>query len=78
MSCTNATTCAHLFTNGASDTIVRLPDSCGTGPFARLTVITQQPSSTDDKSKNIVTEGTIWNATLNYDFKSELAKYFTA
>ncbi|KAG8936087.1 hypothetical protein FRC02_004712 [Tulasnella sp. 418] len=28
--------CAHVFQDGAVDTIVRLPESCGIGPFARI------------------------------------------
>ncbi|KLO17568.1 hypothetical protein SCHPADRAFT_160751 [Schizopora paradoxa] len=28
--------CDHIFQNGAQDTIVRLPDGCGSGPFVRV------------------------------------------
>ncbi|KAI5116203.1 hypothetical protein M0805_006760 [Coniferiporia weirii] len=28
--------CSHLYQNGAENTIVRLPEECGTGPFARV------------------------------------------
>jgi len=28
--------CGHLFQDGAQDTIVRLPENCGSGPFVRV------------------------------------------
>ncbi|KLO17571.1 hypothetical protein SCHPADRAFT_160949 [Schizopora paradoxa] len=28
--------CAHLFQNGAQDTVIRLPDDCGNSPFVRV------------------------------------------
>lgn len=33
--------CDHLFNGGAENTIVRLPENCGTGPFARVISITK-------------------------------------
>ncbi|KLO17239.1 hypothetical protein SCHPADRAFT_937267 [Schizopora paradoxa] len=28
--------CGHIFQNGAQDTIIRLPENCGSGPFVRV------------------------------------------
>ncbi|KAI5116443.1 hypothetical protein M0805_008630 [Coniferiporia weirii] len=28
--------CSHIYQNGAENTVVRLPEECGTGPFARV------------------------------------------
>ncbi|KAJ7021249.1 hypothetical protein C8F04DRAFT_973044 [Mycena alexandri] len=38
--------CAHVFIGGAADTIVKLPSSCGLGPYARVVSIEVHPDQT--------------------------------
>ncbi|KAJ7465727.1 glycosyl hydrolases family 18-domain-containing protein [Mycena latifolia] len=38
--------CAHVFIGGAADTIVKLPSSCGLGPYARVVSLEVHPDQT--------------------------------
>ncbi|EJD50572.1 hypothetical protein AURDEDRAFT_112184 [Auricularia subglabra TFB-10046 SS5] len=56
--------CAALFEGDAADTIVRLPDDCGTGPFARVV-----------RTEDVTKRGSVWRraveehaVVLDYDF----------
>jgi hypothetical protein len=67
--------CDSLFKGGAEDTIVRLPNSCGAGPFARVTkawVHEDQsvPSSVAKKMKRAVADPKhpVRGLALTYDF----------
>ncbi|THH05785.1 hypothetical protein EW145_g4539 [Phellinidium pouzarii] len=45
--------CSHLFQNGAENTIVRLPENCGAGPFARVaSVYVPEDQSIQDQTSS--------------------------
>ncbi|KAF8206062.1 hypothetical protein K438DRAFT_2014366 [Mycena galopus ATCC 62051] len=54
--------CEHLFDGqGAIDTVIRLPETCGAGPFARVTDIQVDPDQTlpSDVAATIIPSGNI-------------------
>ncbi|KZV98094.1 hypothetical protein EXIGLDRAFT_327124 [Exidia glandulosa HHB12029] len=64
--------CAHVTEEGAVNTVVRMPASCGTGPFARIAawdVSADQTISSSFAAKHDLREGAeVVEATLDYNF----------
>ncbi|OBT52519.1 hypothetical protein VE04_06299 [Pseudogymnoascus sp. 24MN13] len=65
--CLNLAGCEGLFEKGASNTIVKLPDSIGAGPYARI--ISLEPIGSTKRSSNIVPRsvGDTYNLVVDYD-----------
>jgi len=60
--------CAHVFIGGAADTIVKLPDSCGLGPYARIVELTEHPDQ-NNLLKRLVTKEPIDKVfSLSFDY----------
>ena len=61
--------CAHIFIGGAEHTIVRMPSSCGLGPYARvasLTPHTNQSILSVFHQKNKPANELVYSLTFDY------------
>jgi hypothetical protein len=74
MTCMDASKCAHVFNGGAEDTVVRLPESCGKGPFARVMTCTKMGGKRATSSSTIA-NGMQWSTTLSFDMSSKPPEY---
>jgi hypothetical protein len=66
--------CNAIHEGGAEDTVVRLPDSCGGGPFARLARIWESPDQNvpDEvrqkfRKRAAAAPGTVKNAAIDFN-----------
>ncbi|PYH81931.1 hypothetical protein BO82DRAFT_414323 [Aspergillus uvarum CBS 121591] len=62
----NGTACTSVFEGGASNTIVKMPDDIGAGPYARI--ISLVPLSINRTSIIPRSTGDIYELTVDYDF----------
>ena len=68
--------CNAIHEGGAENTVVRMPDDCGSGPFARLVQISDSPDQTiPDHARRRFRKrvappapGTVKNAVIDYNF----------
>lgn len=63
--------CAHVFTGQAMNTIVRMPKSCGLGPYARVATLEEHPDqhilSPEHQIRKRSTEK-VYSLTFDYNF----------
>ncbi|KAF8588352.1 hypothetical protein K439DRAFT_1629802 [Ramaria rubella] len=63
--------CGHVYEGGAVNTIVRLPENCGKGPFARIVTAANQTDSIAQRASTPNSNATIkgtHSLTLDYNF----------
>ncbi|KAJ6518951.1 hypothetical protein C8R45DRAFT_1116819 [Mycena sanguinolenta] len=69
----NASTCAHVMIGGAENTIVKMPASCGAGPYARVASLNIHPTpsalglSADQLAQKPANEA-VYVLSFDYDF----------
>jgi hypothetical protein len=76
INCFDRAKCSQLFEGGALDTIVRLPISCGNGPFARISRMEGVVAAGGAGSKKKRDEDyDAWNLELSYDMNREMSTF---
>ncbi|KAK2461060.1 hypothetical protein APHAL10511_006907 [Amanita phalloides] len=60
--------CVHVFIGGAANTIVRLPDSCGLGPYARVVELTEHPDQNILSERLVMKQSTEKVYSLSFDY----------
>ncbi|KAF7370474.1 hypothetical protein MSAN_00679200 [Mycena sanguinolenta] len=69
----NGSTCAHVMIGGAENTIIKMPASCGAGPYARVASLNVHPTpsalglSAEQLAQKPTTEA-VYVLTFDYDF----------
>ncbi|KIJ29745.1 hypothetical protein M422DRAFT_54033 [Sphaerobolus stellatus SS14] len=75
--------CNHVYENGANNTVVRLPDNCAKGPFARVKSTFEPTNATIPATILATMKGNpktvaVRGLTLDFDFKSIPETYATS
>nr|GAT44459.1 predicted protein [Mycena chlorophos] len=58
--------CGHVFIGQASDTIVKMPDSCGLGPYARIVSLAVHPDQR--LARRDISDQPVYSLSFDYEF----------
>ncbi|KAJ7772314.1 glycosyl hydrolases family 18-domain-containing protein, partial [Mycena metata] len=65
---TNSDACQHVFIGGAANTIVKLPLSCGLGPYARVVSMNPHANQSVLARYRRTASGTVYSLSFDYNF----------
>ncbi|KAJ7222199.1 hypothetical protein GGX14DRAFT_301962, partial [Mycena pura] len=65
---TNSDACQHVFIGGAANTIVKLPLSCGLGPYARVVSMDPHTNQSVLARYRRTASGTVFSLSFDYNF----------